>query len=545
MDVAWPRLKDIVHAYAHARSAELQGFQAGTRPRRRAIISWMSEIELKLQVPASSRAALERELGLEGTRRIRLQAVYFDTDDRRLSASGIALRLRKEGRHWVQTLKAGSPHGIERAEHDVPRELPPGADPTPDLGLHAGTAPGAALATLLAPDAAGKLPGLVALYRTDVWRRVRALRSRHGMVELALDRGEIASVGPDGVERRWPVCELEVELAGGAPRAVTDVAARWARRHGLWIDTRSKAERGDRLSRGLGPADPVPAVKSQPMRWRKGMTPAEAWQSVLSNVMAHALPNWCEFAGGSPAPEPVHQLRVALRRLRSAHRFLEQWPGVPPAPWDERVAALFTRLGELRDRDALALGLQREVDAALAAAGEVPIPLSAGIEVAPWSDAERVRHGALFIELLGSLLAPPEPEVAAEAGPGLRALSSQRLQAWHDQLRKDAKRFPELDDEARHRVRKRLKRLRYAVEFSAALFPKARVERYLAQLRDAQERLGEFNDVCVALAALRPVAGTRTQAWFALGWLSARREAVLAACANDLALWRKSDPFWD
>lgn len=501
----------------------------------------MTEVELRLQIPPASLAGVERELARGATRRLRLQAVYFDTADRRLGAAGLALRLRKEGRRWVQTLKSGSAHGIERGEHNVALGLPAGLEPAVDPALHAGTPAGDALAALLAPAADAAVPALLPLYRTEVWRRQRLLRSRRGSVELALDRGEIVASGPDGTLRRWPLCELEVELKSGSPLAVTDVAAGWAARHGLWPDSRSKAERGDRLSRGLGPGDAVPAGKAQPLRWRKSMTPAEAWAALLANVLAQALPNWCEVAAGSPAAEPVHQLRVALRRLRSAERFVAGWPGVLPGDWGEAAAALFRRLGATRDRDVLTSGPQRAVDAALAALGEPALALPAAADAPDWSDAERARHGVLLLHLQAALLAPAEP--AGEAAE-LRALAAARLGDWHERLRKDAKRFAALDDAARHRVRKRVKRLRYAVEFAAALFPKAPVEAYLARLREAQERLGEFNDLCVALAAYRSLAATEPRAWFALGWLAARREAALADCAAALVRWRKAEAFW-
>lgn len=496
----------------------------------------MSEVELKLQVPAAALAAVERELARGATQRLRLQAIYFDTADRRLAAAGLALRVRKEGRHWVQTLKSGSAHGIERSEHDVPLTLPVGLEPAADPALHGGTPPGEALAALLAAGGGPLLPQ----YRTDIWRRRRLQRSQRGTVELALDRGEITATGADGQARRWPVCELEVELQRGDARAVTDVATRWAARHGLWLDTRGKAERGDRLSRGLGPGDPVPAAKAGPLRWRKAMTPAAAWQALLDNLLAHALPNWSEVAGGSPAAEPVHQLRVALRRLRSAERLVAGWPGVAPGPWGEPSAALFRSLGQARDADVLAAGPQREIDRALARLGEAPLAPPAGQAAPAWTDAERARHGEVLLMLQAAALAPPEVAEAA----ALRSLAAATLADWHGRLRKDAKRFETLDDEARHRVRKRAKRLRYAIEFASALFPRAAVEAYLAPLREAQERLGEFNDLCVAIAAYRPLTAEAPRAWFALGVLVERREAALARCAEALGRWRKAEPFW-
>ncbi|WP_428425309.1 CHAD domain-containing protein [Methylibium sp.] len=503
----------------------------------------MTEIELKLQVPGTALAAVEQAVAAPGAARTRLQAIYFDTPDHRLAAAGVALRLRKEGRRWVQTLKAGPAHGMARGEHNVPLVVASGLQPVADPTRHAGTPPHEALIAALAAREGEPPPELVAQYRTDIRRCHRPLRSRRGTVELALDRGEITARGPDGAERRWPVCELEVELLCGSPQAVIDVARRFAARHGLWLDTRTKAERGDRLARGLAPGEAVPAVKAAPLRLSEDASAAEAWAGVLRSVLAQALPNWSEVAGGSAAPEPLHQLRVALRRLRSAQRFFEGWPGVPLPAWSDAAAALFRELGRTRDLDVLRGGLQREVDAALAAIGEPALSLPAAADASRWTDADRSRRGAVFLDVLAELTALADGQVAG-AAVALPSLAAQRLQAWHDQVLHDAGRFDRLSDEARHRLRKRLKRLRYAVEFSAGLFARRKVERYLADLREAQERLGEFNDVCTALATYRPLAAQEPRAWFAVGWLVARRAAALSACSTELKRLRKARPFW-
>ncbi|WP_309624926.1 CHAD domain-containing protein [Methylibium sp.] len=528
----------------------------------------MSEVELKLQLPSGATARVERELG-DAPRRTRMQGLYFDTPDRRLAAAGLALRLRKEGRRWVQTLKGGAAHDIERAEHNVVVAASPGAAPQLDVARHAGTPGGEALAAALGEDGAS---ALLARYRTDISRRVRVLRARRGCVELALDLGFIAarpagvvdaanasSNAADAVERRWPVCELEVELQGGSPLAVTEVARRLAVRHDLWLDTRSKAERGDRHARGLAADSAVPAVKAQALKLRKGMQASEAWQAVLRNTLAHALPNWSEVAGGHAAPEALHQLRVALRRLRSGQRLFEPWTHLAAMMPSEPVAALFRALGTQRDQDALAAGLQADIDAALAALGEAPLSLSALPEVPPWSDRERATHGLVFFDLIGASMAPcvsapdlacggaaPDnvPDNTTVADPALSAGIGERLQHWHAQMRRDAKRFAALDDPARHRLRKRLKRLRYAIEFSAGLFPKRAVARYLERLSVAQERLGEFADLGVAQRAYRALVADEPRAWFAIGWLAEHRTTVLRDCADALGRLRQVKPFW-
>ena len=105
----------------------------------------MTEIELKFQVPAARREALGRAVATATARRIALRARYFDTADRRLGRAGLALRVRKEGRRWVQTLK-GAGDGIwQRLEHEVPLRVAPGVMPLADPALHDGTAAGDAL----------------------------------------------------------------------------------------------------------------------------------------------------------------------------------------------------------------------------------------------------------------------------------------------------------------------------------------------------------------------------------------------------------------
>src|SRR5204862_7962926 len=118
--------------------------------------------------------------------------------------------------------------------------------PAADPALHAATPVGQRLLGLLQDGQT-----LTCLFRTDILRRTRVLRTPQGSVELAFDEGSI-SAG----ERKLAVHELEIELKSGSPLAVIATAQRWVARHGLWLDTRSKAERGDLLARGETMAPP-------------------------------------------------------------------------------------------------------------------------------------------------------------------------------------------------------------------------------------------------------------------------------------------------
>jgi triphosphatase len=489
----------------------------------------MVEIELKLQVPPEARAALDAWVGAAGARRRRLQATYFDTPDRRLAVAGLALRIRKEGRQRVQTLKGPGADAMQRFEHNV--ELPFAAGSQPDAARHAGTPCGAQLAAVLAEAArAEPAQALQAQFRTDVWRRTRTLRARGGSVEVAYDSGEIVAG-----DRRWPVHEVEVELKSGRASAVVDVARRLMQRHGLWLDVTTKAERGDRLARHLAVA---PAARARPLRLEPAMSADAAFRVVFGNCMRQILPNASEIAGGHGDDEHVHQLRVGLRRMRTALRFFDGLASPLPATWNERLAALFQGLGIERDRDALAESLLPSLQAAGAPLFDLPPPPEGPT---PSELLRSADSNGLILDLIAW-----QAQVPAVAGPveDLKSAVDERIGRWHRRVVRAGRRWAKLEDVERHALRKSAKRLRYAAEFAASLYDGETVARYLAQLAPVQDSLGRYNDLCVALQTYRAAVGDDPRAWFAIGWLTARRDVLLAESAKALGDFARAKAFW-
>lgn len=479
----------------------------------------MTEIELKFQVPPARRKALAAAVaGRSAPVTQRLQAAYFDTAACELAQAGIALRLRREAGRWVQTLKAGSGDTMLRLEHNVPRAGRAVSPPPLEPRLHDGTPAGERLRTVL-PDPSAST--LVCRYRTDVRRGLRVLRARGASLELAFDRGVIVAG-----ERSLPLCELEIELQRGDPAALLATARAWVRRHGLWLDTRSKAERGTLLAAGEQRA---PARKARAVVIAKQASLAEARRTVLSECLEQVAVNASQVASGDHGDEHVHQLRVGLRRLRSALRLFGA-SGEDPRTQSlaEPAAALFRALGAARDAAAVAGPLQHRLAQALASTGLSlqPPALPLG-EVA--DPAVLVRAPAVQAWLLDVMVQTlPAPE-AAEPIPADAALTA-RIRRWHRGVVAAAGHFDALDDEARHRLRKQVKRLRYGVEFAQALWGPKKVARYLRALAAVQDRLGALNDLGVALAGLRATEPHDAATLFALGWLAARREALIAEC---------------
>ena len=216
----------------------------------------MQEIELKFQVPPEARPRLIEALSGADARTTRLRARYFDTDDRLLARSAFALRLRQEGEGWVQTLKGRGDGLMTRLEHNAPLGTDSG-DTAPELSLdrHASTPAGEALLALL--TRAGRTPADLALqFSTDITRTHAEVQAEGAVVELALDVGQI-----EGGGRTLPVWEIEFELVSGPAEGLLSLAYLWTEAFGLWLDVRSKAERGDRLARGVTQGE-VPAPVS-------------------------------------------------------------------------------------------------------------------------------------------------------------------------------------------------------------------------------------------------------------------------------------------
>ena len=207
------------------------------------------EFEIKLNFPAEKLPAMEALLVSKGAlKRQHLQAAYIDTNDFLLSQSGLAFRLRKEGRRWIQTLKARGSNELERLEHNVVVPHYGAGIPIWDISLHEAHPAGQILKRILDKKPS---PVLQVLYETDIWRRSAKVRGRGAQLEYALDQGVIRATSHVGSVHEIPVLELEIELINGDPLVVLNHAQMIVNRFKATIDTRSKAQRGTQLAQGL------------------------------------------------------------------------------------------------------------------------------------------------------------------------------------------------------------------------------------------------------------------------------------------------------
>ena len=87
--------------------------------------------------------------------------------------------------------------------------------------------------------------------------------------------------------------------------------------------------------------------------------------------------------------------------------------------------------------------------------------------------------------------------------------------------------------------------MRYLAEFAAPLFRSGKTRAFADSLKPLQDALGGYNDELMALHAYRTLAPQQPEAWFAVGWLSARREPQALACQRAVEAFSRTRPFWE
>ncbi len=265
-------------------------------------------------------------------------------------------------------------------------------------------------------------------------------------------------------------------------------------------------------------AGPPPWHKSDRLALRSRGSAEDAIVEAVRNGIAHMTSNEaCVLARSHE--EGVHQIRVAVRRLRSR---ISLYNGLLPGPQTRQVTDelkwLIGALGPARDWDvfvtetmAPALELMpdepdlaflrrhaaarqergyRIAQAALRSRryARLKSRLESWSEKRPWRQASAVSGNAATVNALA--------DIALDAPA--RLFAGRVLEARHSKVVRRGERIDEMDAEERHRLRIQIKKLRYAVEFLESLFSDNAVKPYLAALRHLQDSLGAMNDLVVA-----------------------------------------------
>ena len=93
---------------------------------------------------------------------------------------------------------------------------------------------------------------------------------------------------------------------------------------------------------------------------------------------------------------------------------------------------------------------------------------------------------------------PPSSATATNAELPVIDLARQRIyKKYRGVVKTGSKILTKTEDEMLHVLRIECKKLRYLMEFFTALFPRKKVKALIEQLKNLQDNLGDFNDLCV------------------------------------------------
>lgn len=439
---------------------------------------------------------------VEHARTRALKATYFDTGDLALRKAGYVLRVRDEGGQFVQTIKTVNGKSVAtRTElKSVLRKRRPDIKAIEDGSVRA------EIAKLLRRRKLGPI------FATETRRTTLRLTSEpDSEIEVAFDSGTI-NCG----EMRLPISEVELELLRGRPSALVACARTLMTGSDLVLSLQAKSERGYVQVRQTA----MLPVSAERVHLPARANADEAFGSIVAHCLRHLMGNWAAAVERRDA-EGVHQMRVALRRLRSALSLFAAPFRPAMTQLEDEMRWIGGVLGRARDLDVL---LDEVYKPAAEAHGDDPrlralAELARERQAMAWDDllsalgSERFRQ--LVFETSAATLVRPWVQAGAGGGEALlpaAMFARTRLTKRYARLRKIGKRVGKLDEKERHELRIKLKKLRYAVDFFASLWPKRRTEAFRERLCALQDVLGEMNDAAVARALVADILATRTNA---------------------------------
>lgn len=489
----------------------------------------MREIEIKLTGRSQSLDSAFRSLGDTLAKTSKVTSIYFDTADRRLWSLGLTLRLRAKADHHELTMKRET-GALERGEWSAMID-----DPVPDPGALPAGAPRGEFGLILPEE-------LTEWHRTEVRRQKKIAHIGDTTVEVSLDRGRIRAAGGE-----LPVEELEIELLSGPEDAVARLARAQVMQRRVQVAVESKAARGVTLAEGSSPA------------WRKFRRPvlsqsdtvASAFATIVTATARQVAGNIAASRDGSD-PEGVHQLRVGLRRLRSALSLFRDHlsPRAEGLKTDARAA--LQAMGPARDLDVF---LTEMLPPVLAAHPDSePLRDLRGLaeqaRQRAYQDLRTTLDGRPFNRMLLDMLGAQDLGALLNdtRDTPLTPVAASLLRKRHRKLMRAGQGFATMPLEQRHEVRIALKKLRYAVDFLGGLFPGDAARLYRKGMSRLQDDLGHLNDAAVTAELVDRLASGQPQAdvgaAIVKGWYAHRLAAIEQEMVEAWTAFSETPVFW-
>jgi triphosphatase len=450
-----------------------------------------------------------------------LDTVYFDTPDNALHREGVALHVDRNGKRSPKPPPLSALQNDPKLRKVVSKRV---------------------------------FDSLQPVFATHIRRVTRHLKPSEG-TEVALDFDDI-SVSSNGTKTAGM---RELVLTSNDAHALYRMGRLIAATLPVRLISGSLSERALDLLEGRQPT----FIKAAPAKLPKSSTSEEALIAIVASCLDHLTANEaCAVAMSDP--EGVHQMRVALRRLdASLTVYRKLIPDGQRRRLKRRIKGVAEALGPARDWDVFIEDVVRPVAADLPSDDDLLLLRGAAAQqrAIEYRKVRRVLAAQPYTEMRLDLAAwvnerewrqqsvtKSSARLMARADTFGKAI----LDKGHGKLTKRGRSLAMMNAAERHQLRIQVKKMRYAGEFFASLFPRRKSERYLHALRVLQDDLGRLNDIEVAHKLIANLA-THDRArdrkvaragGLVLGWHAHAAAAREEKLAEHWAAFKEAKPFW-
>jgi len=508
-----------------------------------------NEIELKLRIAKSDIPRLKRQLANIAASSLGIQlskpsthktlSTYYDTPDLTLLDRGISLRVRRAARKWVQTIKgAGNALSGLHQRMELESELNSGE-------LDFSKITDAAYSAFF--EQAAIQNALTPVFSTDVQRTTWQLSFENGdQIELVLDVGELVTT-----HDRETICEIELELKQGHQGRLFAFALLLQENIPLSIENISKAHRAYAYYRH----QPLRIMKAKPVKLKRKMLANDALKLIAESCLTQLQGNQDMVLHGTDV-EGVHQMRIALRRLRSA---LKVFGGITRKQSCENMMQelvwMTNVLGDARDLDVFVtqtlppmLQQMQNQPSLVSLAEKAKQDRQQAYSIAREAITSQ-RYQRLLLTL-GDWLENQRWRKQKAAEVTVATVAKNMLNKRYKLLKQSGKDLKRAAPEERHETRIAAKKLRYLAEFFAELYPAKSAKPFIKCLAQLQDQLGVMNDISVTSGLVLKIMGEKpprqlmTAKHLIDGWNAHR---LLPCTSNMDAAWdhlSQQKPFW-
>lgn len=430
----------------------------------------------------------------------KLTSIYFDSPDLKLMDTGVTLRVSHISGGWVQTIQLSGISCIglhQRLEWHSPI-----ASDHPDF-----TKIVEPILVKIFPDNKSR-SSIIPIFKTEIHRTSWQLAFNNGdQVEVSFDLGRLIVNDKEEV-----ISEIKLKLKSGNVGRLFDLALELQDAIPLNVENLSNAQRGYAYYR----ESPPQVIKAQLPTLTKKMNANIAFKEIVWECINQLQLNQNVVLHTSDI-EGVHQMRIALRRLRSAFSLFKLILGHKKCAFIlSELKWLSDILGKARDIDVLltqtlpGIPAQFKHHQGLLALQQLALKRQIKIYDFIREALLSQRYNCLLLTICSWL----ENEKWKETKKHYKLLTvaTRTLNKFHKQLLRHNENLTDMPPECRHATRIASKRLRYVAEFFTSLYPAKDCTKFIKILAQVQECLGQVNDITVAEKLLNDLNGPQPDA---------------------------------